>query len=444
MAVEIDSKLIIANQQSTTPSRVNTFVPTRNDGTPVKRDNFLHVGDYTSKNRLKISDYETLFFNTFQYGIETDVWDSGVTGTASASWQSSTNQVIMSIGGALGDKIIRQTKNVQKYVPGRPSEVSFSVTLNTPVEGIRKRFGLFDEGSNGFWFEDSGVWVNGIPQYNCVVSNGGSPIIVSRDNWNGDKLDGTGPSKIVADSTKIQLINVAYEWYGAGEVRFAYVIDGVSHVVHTHQNGNRYALPWSMTPFQPIRLEMEALSNVAGGPFTMTQGSNSIIAEGTESTKGLSGNISSSIIGTTMTTANTWYPVLSIRLKGSTLKAVVLPDSFQLATIDNTNIFYRFVRNANLAVAGAGAWTDMPDSNAFTQYQLYTAPGEVIPANQGTSVDSGFVIGGASTRIELNKESNYQLGRTNLGSVSDTFTLLCASNNANKSALASLTWIEQR
>lgn len=427
------------------PPYYDMTVTTNPNGRAVQRDNFLYVGDYTSKNRLKVSDYETLFFNTFQYGIETDVWDTGVTGTASATWDASTNQVLLSVGGTAGDKIVRQTKNVLKYVPGRAATLSFSVTLKAPVEGIRKRFGLFDQDTNGAWFEDSGVWIDGVPQYNCSVSNGGVPIVVSRDNWNGDKLDGTGPSKIVADSTNIQLININYEWYGAGEVRFGFVIDGKEHIVHTHQNANRQSLPWAETPFQPIRIEMEALTTVAGGPFTMIQGSNSLIAEGTESTKGISGNISSPITGTTMTVANTWYPILSIRLKPSALKAVVLPGSFQLATLDNTNIFYRVVRNANVAVTGASAWTNMPDTNAFTQYQTYTDPAAIIEANQGTSLDSGFVItGGGGVRTEINKDSNVQLGRTQLGTVSDTYTILCASNNANKDALASLTWIEQR
>ena len=427
------------------PPYYDMTVTTNPNGRAVQRDNFLYVGDYTSKNRLKVSDYETLFFNTFQYGIETDVWDTGVTGTASATWDASTNQVLLSVGGTVGDKIVRQTKNVQKYIPGRASTLSFSVTLKAPVEGIRKRFGLFDQSTNGCWFEDSGVWVNGVPQYNCTVSNGGSPIVVSRDNWNGDKLDGTGISKIVADPTKIQLINISYEWYGAGEVRFGFVIDGIEHIVHTHRNGNRYTLPWAETPFQPIRMEMEALTTVAGGPFTLVQGSNSLISEGTASTKGMGQNISSPILGTTMAAANTWYPVLSIRLKPTMLKAVVLPEAFQVATTDNTSVFYRLVRNANLAVTGANGWVNMPDTNAFTQYQTYTAPSSIIEANQGTSVDSGFVIsGGGGARVILSKDSSVQIGRTQLGTVSDTYTILCASNNTNKAALASLTWVEQR
>jgi len=39
---------------------------------------------YTSKNRMKISTYQTDFFNTFQYGKETDVWDESTASGGSA------------------------------------------------------------------------------------------------------------------------------------------------------------------------------------------------------------------------------------------------------------------------------------------------------------------------------------------------------------------------
>lgn len=303
---------------------------------------------------------------------------------------------------------------------------------------------MFDQDMDGFWFEDSGVWVEGVPQYNCVVSNSNTPISVSRNNWNGDKLDGTGISGIIADATKIQLINITYEWYGAGEVRFGFVIDGYEHIVHTHQNGNRYTSAWAKSPFQPIRMELEAITNVSGGPFTLSQGSNSIILEGNQGPLGISQNISSPITGTTMAAANTWYPTLSLRLKTSALKGIVTLDSFQTATVDNTNLFYRLVRDANLEVAGASAWIDIPDTNSFSQYKVFTAPGAIIDANQGTAVESGFVIAGSSSRVYLSRDSSYQIGRSDLGTISDTYTLLCASNNTNKSAIVSLTWIEQR
>ena len=406
----------------------------------------------TSKGRLKVSPYETVFFNTFQYGIETDVWDTEVTGTASATWDSATSQVILSIGGTSGDKIVRQTRTTQRYIPGRTSTVSYALLLGTPVEGIRKRVGMFDQFTDGFWFEDSGVWVDGVPNYNCAVSNGNTPISVPRSQWNGDKLDGTGPSGIVADPTKIQLISIEYEWYGAGAVKFGWVIDGNTHVVHTHHNANHYALPWAKTPFLPIRLEMEALSTVAEGPFLMTQGSNSLISEGSVGKIGIGENISAPFYGTRMAaaltnagTSDNWYPILSIRLKAADLKGIVLPASFQVATVDNTNVFYKLCRNATLTNGGANSWTPLSDENSFVEYQTYTAPTAVAQANHGVTIASGFAIGGGGgANVILDEETVYQLGRTDMGATSDTLTIMCASSNTGKDAMASMTWIEQR
>jgi len=415
-------------------------------------------GNLTSKGRQKVSPYETVFFNTFQFGTETDVWETDVTGTGSATHAPASSQVLISINGDNGDKVIRQTLLSQRYVPGRSSTVSFAITLGTPVEGIRKRLGMFNEAGDGFWFEDSGVWADGAPIYNCTVSNGGSDIAVPRSAWNGDKLDGTSSSGITADPTKIQLVNIEYEWYGAGQVKFGWVIDGATHVVHTHRNANRRDRPWAQTPFLPIRVEMEALTTVAGGPYTMLQGSNSVISEGTVGKLGIAQNISAPFYGTRMASAlssegtkDNWYPVLSIRLKSTALNGIVLPQMFQVATIDNTNVFYKLVRNATIpAAVTAGAsgpqpWLDHPDPNGFTQYQTYITPANITEANHGRILDSGFVIsGGGGTGVRLDAKTAYQIGRTSLGSVSDVFTILCASNGTGKDALASFTWIEQR
>ena len=415
-------------------------------------------GGLTSKGRQKVSPYETLFFNTFQYSTETDVWETDVTGTGSATHVLASSQVQLSINGDSGDKVIRQTLLAQRYVPGRSSTVSFAVTLGTPVEGIRKRFGMFNQAGDGFWFEDSGVWVDGAPIYNCTVSNGGADIVVPRSQWNGDKLDGTQSSGITADPTKIQLVSIEYEWYGAGQVKFGFVIDGATHIIHTHRTANRYSSPWAQTPFLPIRMEIEALSTVAGGPFTLLQGSNSIISEGTVGKLGIAQNISAPFYGTRMANAlssavtkDNWYPILSIRLKSSALNGIVLPQMFQVATIDNTNVFYKLVRNATIpaeVTAGASGpqpWLDNPDPDGFTQYQTYITPANITEANHGLILDSGFVIsGGGGTGIRLESSTAYQLGRSSLGSVSDVFTLLCASNGTGKDALASMTWIEQR
>ena len=395
---------------------------------------------YTSKNRIKISDYQTDFFNTFQYGKETDVWDESTTLGGSATWNTNTNWVDMAVGSTQGSKVIRQTRNVMRYIPGRSSTLTYAVRFQTPVTGIRRRIGLFDE-NNGFYFEDAGViGADGLPEYNVVVRTSTSGVLtetrVPRSQWNGDKLDGSGIDAITADPTKSQMVSFEYEWYGAGQIIIGWVINGFTHVIHTFNHANISSLPWSSTPFLPIRLELENLTGVAGTHY-LYQGSNSLISEGTATKLGIAQNITGPITGRTMTSSNTFYPILSIRLKSTALKGIVLPTFFQAATLDNTSVFYKLVRNATLTGAN---FVDMPDANSFTQYDI-----SATSYTGGIDLDSGFVIsGGGGTGIRLDKDTVYQIGRSSMGTVSDTLTLAIASPNANKSALSAMTWIEQR
>jgi hypothetical protein len=352
----------------------------------------------------------------------------------------------MSVVGTIGSKIIRQTKNVQRYIPGRSSTLTFAVRLEIPLTGIRRRFGLFDE-ANGFYFEDAGViGADGLPEYNVVIRSSvtGSvlEVRVSRSEWNGDKLDGNGPSGITADPTKQQIVDFEYEWYGAGRIMIGFVINGFNHVVHTFDHANLDVLPWCSTPFLPIRIEIENLTGVAGTHY-IYQGSNSIISEGTPDTLGIAESILSPITGTVMTAANSWYPILSLKLKATAIKGIVLPTSFQVVTEDNTTIFYKVCRNTVIGT-GSSAWTDHPSVDAFTQYQTYTSPSAISEVNSGVAIVSGFVSAGSAAVIDLNADASNQIGRSSLGTVSDTITILCASSGTNKEVVAALTWIEQR
>jgi len=390
------------------------------------------VPQFTGKNRFKVSPFQTSFFNTFQYGLETDVWETDTTGTASAVHNPDASNVTMSVGSTAGDKVIRQTRQVMRYIPGRVSLVSFAIRLETPVAGVRRRFGIFD-GENGAYFEDDGG------TYSCVLrSNVTGSVVetrVTRDNWNGDKLDGNGYSQITADPEAVQMINIEYEWYGAGQVIFSYTIDGETHSIHKFNIANRQNQVWCSTPFLPIRVEIENVTGAAGTHY-IYQGSNSLTQEGEPEKLGTLISYSNSISGTTLPSANTFYPVLSLRLKSNGLAGIVLPRSLQVATNDNTNVFWRLVENPTLT---GGTWIDHPNPDAITQVNT-----TATAATGGVVILSGFTVGGGANLIDLDDKASLQIGRSSLGTVSDIYTLECASPNTNKAALAVLNWLEQR
>ncbi len=172
---------------------------------------------FSDSNRLKVAPFQTVFFNTFQYGKETDVWDERVVGVATVNHDIYLSNCVLQVGSTSGSKVIRQTKNVMRYIPGRAATLTFAIRLEQPKVGIRRRFGLFDE-YNGAFFEDNGG------TYSYVIRSTTSGITtetrVTRDNWNGEKFDGNGYTGVTADPTKQQMISINYEWYGAGIVQF--------------------------------------------------------------------------------------------------------------------------------------------------------------------------------------------------------------------------------
>ena len=387
---------------------------------------------FSDNNRLKVAPFQTVFFNTFQYGKETDVWDERIVGVATATHNVSSSNIVMQVGSTAGSKVIRQTKNVMRYIPGRGATLAFAVRLDTPQVGIRRRFGLFDD-NNGAYFEDDGG------TYSYVLRSSTSGIVtetrVTRDDWNGEKFDGNGYTGVIADPTKQQMISINYEWYGAGKVQFNWLMKNETIASHTFENSNTLDKVWCSTPFLPIRLEIENVTGVAGTHY-LYQGSNSLIQEGEPEKLGILVSIANPITGTTMSSSNTFYPIVSIRLKSDELSAVMLLRSLQTATNDNTNIYWKLLENATNT---GGTWVDHPDPNSFMQYNITQTA-----TTGGTTLLNGFVVGGGAALINIDDKAAIQLGRSGIGTISDTYTLACASPNTNKAALAVLNWIEQR
>jgi len=387
---------------------------------------------FSNNNRLKVAPFQTVFFNTFQYGKESDVWDERIVGVGTAYHNVESSNVVMQVGSTAGSKIIRQTRTVMRYIPGRGATLAFAIRLEAPKVGIRRRFGLFDE-YNGAFFEDNGG------TYSYVIRSNTTGIVtetrVYRDDWNGEKFDGNGWTGVTADPTKQQMISINYEWYGAGIVQFNWLMKNETIKSHTFDNSNTNNTVWCSTPFLPIRVEIENITGVAGTHY-IYQGSNSLIQEGEPEKLGTLVSQGNPLTGTTMTVANTYYPILSLRLKSNCLSGVVIPRSLQVATNDNTNIFWRLVENPTLVGA---AFTDHANPDAITQYDTTASS-----FTGGKVLLSGFVVGGGGETIIIDDKAQLQIGRSGIGTISDIYTLVCASPNANKAALAVINWLEQR
>lgn len=107
-----------------------------------------------------------------------------------------------------------------RYVPGYAVEGGIGVRLPAAPTGDQAaRWGLFDA-DNGFLFgqDADGLFVG--------RRSGGAETLTRRADWNGDELDGTGPSGLTLDPADGHIYQITYTWYGYGVIEYRIVASG--------------------------------------------------------------------------------------------------------------------------------------------------------------------------------------------------------------------------
>jgi len=396
-------------------------------------DSVINSETFTSKDRLKTSDVTTTYFTSFQFG-QTGDWDSQVSNGGTKTYNATLGGIDLGVSSTLDSESIFQTRRVMSYVPGRASGLSGAYRLSNLTSGIRYRWGIFDENNGAF------VEVNGSNIYCVVRSNTTGSVVdssVPRSSWNEDKLDGTGRSGITLDLTKQQLIYIEYEWYGAGEVKYYFVIDGRKRLVHVASHANHISTVYCRTPFLPIRAEVKNLTGATGGGI-LYFGSVSHVSEGDSARRGQTQNIASPITGYSCATAGTFYPVFSGRLKSTALNALVKPLSMRLSSLNHTSdgLHWRIIFSGTLT---GGTWVDFPIADPVSQYNT-----TATAISSGYTLVAGFQPASAAGQLITFPLENNPLGRGLLGTVSDQITLAVAGVNNTTTVMWSIDWLEER
>ena len=151
---------------------------------------------HTSKNRRKVTNQSLAFYSSFQYTKDVQVWDEQLTLGATSTYVDEESIVKIEVTGTAGSEAIRQTRKVMRYVPGRQVEVAFAGRFGPEAPGIRRRAGVFDE-LNGVYFENTGSEFFVVVRRE-LAGGGIEEDRVEQEEWSEDRLDGTGPSGIIA------------------------------------------------------------------------------------------------------------------------------------------------------------------------------------------------------------------------------------------------------
>lgn len=226
--------------------------------------------------RLKVSQGQNVYDVDFENGLQLLRWETIAVNAGSVAHMPVEGGVRLRVSSAAGDRVVRQSKPYFRYQPSKGMYCSAAVVFGMPTAGNVKRVGLFDA-DNGIFFEQDGTGVGVVKRSSAGQYT--ADIRIAQTAFNLDRLDGTGPSGITVDWTRIQMTTMDYSWYGGGRARLGLVIDGQTVWVHKFTHANSIARAWMRTGNLPARYEIFNTAGVAGNVDFMHWGI-SVVIEG--------------------------------------------------------------------------------------------------------------------------------------------------------------------
>ena len=190
----------------------------------------------------------------------------------------------------------------------------------------------------------------------------------SQSSWNLDKMNGTGPSGNILDTSKAQIYTMDYEWLGVGRVRYGVVQKGLLIYVHEINNYNTLDGVYLRSPNLPVRYEIATHKTTTTGSL-MTQICSTVISEGGFQGVGrrmVVANQSGALIG-----ASEYDAVLFIRYNSNNVNvAQIIPEQLDLLVEPGNNSPF------------SGRWDLLVNPTVTTPVTYFNAAGSIVTGKQ--------------------------------------------------------------
>lgn len=382
--------------------------------------------------RLRTSNPYTLFDSQARY-YDHNQFSSALATGGTVTYDANSSTYTLAVTAASGSSVIRETKRVFPYQPGKSLLVMNTFSMAASKPGLRQRVGFFGA-QNGIYLEDDAGTLN------LVIRSYSTGVLtedrVPQSSWNGDRLNGAGgannASGITLNSALDQIFWTDVEWLGVGTVRCGFVINGVFYICHSfhHANVAGNTNTYMTTATLPVRYEITN-TGATSGASTMRQICSTVISEGGYNQFSITDSAGTGITPKDLGTNGVYRPIVSIRLAPTRLDAVVLPRQLDMLSPDVAYFRWQLLLNPTLT---DDTWTGTSQTGTI---QYDTA---ATVASGGTVIQSGYVSSRATA--DLGSEFfAFQLGRT-LAGVSDVITLVIASTSNNPDIMAQVGWQE--
>jgi hypothetical protein len=386
--------------------------------------------------RLRTSTPLTLFDSNHRY-TDNNLWNT-LSGTGGAvAFNANQGLMDLSTTTASGSAVIRETTKVFAYQAGKSLLTMNTFVMSPAKANLRQRVGYFST-ENGMYLELDGTNLSLVKR--SLVGGSVSNTSVLQASWNGDKLDGTGPSGLTLDVTKAQILWMDFEWLGVGTVRVGFVINGKFIVCHSFHHANLISSTYITTASLPLRYEL-VNTNTTATASTLKQICSTVLSEGGYEIRGMQSVISLPVNAPrTCTLATVEYPAISLRLKSNKLDAISILSALNVIGQGNNELF-----NWKLAANGTtsgGTWVAQSANSAIE----YNISGTGFAIGSGRYIAGGYLSSTTQGNSPINLVGSdlfkFQFERNSFTSTPYEISLVVTSKADGGLVYASIDWEE--
>ena len=426
-----------ANQQIQITQQASTIRTYGASGTAASSSQTVLMGldpssvSTDSFGRLRVSTPDYRFDGQLTYDIPTDLWDKAFNSTGTITYDSTNRMAALTC--AAGGTAVLQSHKYAPYTPGRSQLALVTFIMGaTPNANVSRRAGYFD-GTNGIYLEQTSTGV----QLVLASTTGNGTQTVPQNSWNIDKLNGSGPSGLILDLSKVQILAISLQALYAGRVIVGFDINGILWPVHAFVHANLITTPYIANASLPVRYEVRSTGASSG---TLSALCASVMSEGGNNLAAIPGRTFAAA-RTTVLQVNARLPLLSIRAKAfyNSLPntGIILANTFS-ASSSAQPIYLELVRNATLTAA---AWANV-DANSTAEFDVTAS------ALAGGSTVYGVVIGSGAGATQMPIDANLLdrlvIAATPLLNTQDILTICATSLAGNTNVGCAMTWKEVR
>ena len=352
---------------------------------------------------------------TFPYNINTDL--VAVTEVTGGTVTQADSMAVLQTGTNSTGAATLDSVKIIKYRNGSGSVVRFTALFTTGIANSTQIIGVGDD-EDGFFFGYNGA------TFGVMRRRNSSDTWTAQSSWSEDTMDGSGPSGMTLDQTKLNVLEVQYQWLGSGQIIFKVENPDTGMFVDVHKikYANSNTVPSVYNPSFPMHLSVVNSGNLTN--LTLKTASLAGFVEGKDISNGSINSFAAD------STHSAEAELFSIKNRdthgGKTNRVSVLLKAFTTGNDVNQIATFRIYQNATLT---SPTFVDVDATNSVVQTDVTASgfTGGKLLYSGVSPKDNGVQFDVEPLRLEVRP--------------GDTFTVTSESSGTGLMS-ASFTWLE--